>query len=69
MLGSDGAEQFFNILKRQQAFKIVDKDQHKHVFFGIFLFYRWREKIVFGVIIDHGLGKDLVVWCSLNVLP
>ena len=28
---------------------------------GIFLLFRWRKKIVFGVVIDHGFCQNLVI--------
>ena len=55
MSGRNGAEKGFDIMEGQKIFKIVDKDQHQHMISGIFFLYRRRQKVVFGVIVDHGL--------------
>ena len=34
---------------------------------GIFLFYRRRQKIVFGVIINHGFSQNLIVFAAFAV--
>ena len=34
--------------------------------FGITLLFRRRKKLIFGVIIDHGLGQNLVIPVALG---
>ena len=53
-------EDFLDVADRQDIFKVVQKDQEKHVLFGILFFVRRREKIVFRIVIDHRFGEDLV---------
>jgi len=36
------------------------------MFFGIFFLFRWRKKIVFCIIVDHGLSQDLIVLMPLG---
>ena len=45
MFGGNRTEQFFNILKDNRLLKLVDKDQHEHVFFGIFLLTGGRRRL------------------------
>ena len=66
MSGRNGAEKGFDIMEGQKTFKIVDKDQHQHMISGIFFLYRRRQKVVFGVIVDHGLGQNLVICVALG---
>ena len=45
----------------QDIFKIINEDQDQYVFFRILLPDRRGKKIVLGIIVDHGLGQDLVL--------
>ena len=40
--------------------EIIDKNQKQHVLAGIFLADGRRQQVVFGVVVDHGFGQDLV---------
>ncbi len=37
------------------------------MFFGIALLLRRRKQIILGVVIDHGLGKDLVIFVTFGM--
>ena len=56
------------ISQRQEALKIIDENQHQHVFLGVALFLRRRQKLIFRIVVDHGLGKDLIIFVPLRVL-
>ena len=34
--------------------------------FGVLLLHRWREKIVLGIVVDHGFGKDLIIFMTFT---
>ena len=51
----------------QHVFKIVNKDQQEGVLLGIFLLVRRRKEVVLGVVVDHGLGQDLVLRVTLGL--
>ena len=55
------SEQCFDILNGQDILKIVDEDQRKDVFLGIFLLHRRRKKVVLSVVVDHSLDRKSVV--------
>ncbi len=63
------AERFehrLDVPDRKDVFKIVDQDQEQHVLSGILLLHGRREKIVLRVVVDHGLGQDLVLAVPLG---
>ena len=57
-----GSENRLYIADRQEILKIIDKDHEQNVIPGIFLPVRRREQVVFGVIVDHCLGHNLVIF-------
>ena len=50
----------FLLLGVVATFIIINKNQHQHVFFAVFLFHGRRQKIILRIIVDHGLCQDLV---------
>ena len=53
-------------INRKKIFKIIDKDHYQQMLFGVLLLHRWREKIVLGIVVDHGLGKDLIIFMTFT---
>ena len=47
--------------KREYHMDHLSNDQKEHMLLGIFLLFRRRKKVIFGVIIDHGFCQNLVV--------
>ena len=68
MAAGNGPENLLDIRKGQYILKIVDKDQHQHVVFGIFFLHRRREQVVLRVVVDHGFGQNLVLRVTSGVL-
>ena len=62
----DGTEKFLDVRDGKNILKIVDKDQHEKMILGITLLLRGREQIVLGIVVDHGLGQDLVIVVALG---
>ena len=50
----------------EHGIKIVNKNQKEQMILGIFLFNRRRKQIVLRVIVDHGLGQNLVICVALG---
>ena len=42
-----------DIADAQDSFKVINEDQCQQMLFGIFLFIRRREQVVFRIIIDR----------------
>ena len=36
------------------------------MFFGVLFLHRWWKKIILGVIIDHCLGKNLIIFVAFT---
>ena len=68
MSAGDGLEDLLDVVEGEQVLKVVDEDQHQHMFFGIFLLDRRREQIVLRIVVDHGLSQDLVLRVALGAL-
>ena len=60
-------KELLDVIKGQKIFKIINKNQHQHVLFGIFLFHRGRKQIILGVIVDHGFGENLIFRITLGI--
>ena len=46
----------------QKILKIVNKDHQKNMVSGILLLVRRRQQMILRVVVDHGLGHDLVIF-------
>ena len=58
------------IVDAEDVFKIVDKNEQQHVLFGIFLFMWGWQQTILCIIVDHGLGQNLIIrialgWCEV----
>ncbi len=62
----DGGEQSLDVFDRQDILKIVDKDHDQYMFLRILLLHGRGKQVVLGIIIDHGLGQDLIVIVTLG---
>ena len=61
-------QQVLNIADRENIFKIIDKNQEQHVLFGIFLLLGRGKQTVLGVVVNHGLRQNLVIFIPLGAL-
>lgn len=66
VLVCDRPEKSLDITDGKDIFKIVDKDQHQQMFPGIAFLLRRGKELVLGVVVDHGLGQDLVIFMALG---
>ena len=57
----------FNITKGQKVFKIIYEHKHQHVVLGILLLHRGRQKIILGIIVNHGLGQDFITRMASHI--
>ena len=64
---SDRAEQLLNVANGQQVFVVVNKQQQQDVLLAVFFADRSWEQTVLGVVVDHGLGKSLVLRAALGL--
>ena len=57
-----------NIGNGEKIFEIIDEGQDQHVLPGIFFLRGRRKQIIFRIIVDHGLGEDLVLGITPGLL-
>ena len=57
----DRPEKSLDVTDGENILKIVNKDQHQQMFPGVAFLLRRGEKLILGVVVDHGLGQDLVI--------
>ena len=58
---ADGREELFNIPKGYHIFKIINQNQHQQMILGVAFFDGRRQQVIFGIVIDHGFGQDLIL--------
>ena len=64
----DGAEDFLNVAEGEKIFKVVNKNQHQHVVLAVLLLLRRREKVVLGVIVNHGFSQNFIFLMPFYIL-
>lgn len=60
-------QQTLDIADGQNGFVIINIDQKQQMLLGIFLLIWCRQQMILRIIIDHGLGKNLVIRAALEI--
>ena len=46
--------------------KVINEDEHQNMLAGIFLFNRWREKMILCIIVDHRLCQHFILFVAFG---
>ena len=59
--GCQRIEDSFGVTYGENVLQIINEEQNVHMILGILLLLGRGKKIILGIIVDHSLGKDLIV--------
>ena len=60
-------EEIKELKKETKQIKIIYEHKHQHVVLGILLLHRGRQKIILGIIVNHGLSQDFITRMASHI--
>ena len=67
ILFGERPEKSLDVRDGKNVFEIIDKQEHDHMLLAVPFVFRGRQQVVLGIVVDHGLGQDLVVFITLGI--